>query len=124
MFELSKRSGYLVHNLYSQIEVQTFFAWLAILGFLPLIVRATMTGALSVKLAVALTLLMVVAVAIGVKKFVFKIVVPVAGVVILASQYANGDTQTFWANISALLTLSLVLLGFYFIISGFFRSKR
>jgi hypothetical protein len=115
---------YWIHNFLLHVEVQTIFAWLAILGFLPLIVRATMAGTLSVELAVLLTLLMVVAVCIGVKKFVFKVAVPIAGVVILSAQYAHGDTQTFWANLSALLTLSLVLLGFYFIISGLFRSKR
>jgi hypothetical protein len=104
--------------------MQTLFAWLAILGFLPLIIRAAVNGTLSIKLAVILMFLMVIAVCIGVKKFVFKIVVPVVAVVIFSAQYANGDTKTLWANLSALLTLSLVLLGFYFIISGFFRSRN
>jgi hypothetical protein len=67
--------------------------------------------------------LMVVAVCIGVKKFIFRIVVPAVAAVIFCAQYANGDTKTFWANLSALLTLSLVLLGFYFIIKGFFSTK-
>ncbi|MBI4658924.1 MAG: hypothetical protein HY735_08780 [Verrucomicrobia bacterium] len=107
--------------------MQTLFAWLAILGFLPLILRAAMNGTLSVEWAAILTLLMVVAVCIGVKKFVFKVVVPIAAVVLLAAQYANGDTKTFGANLSALFTLSLVLLGFYIMLRGVFGptgSKR
>lgn len=86
-----------------------------------------MNGTLSVEWAAILTLLMVVAVCIGVKKFVFKVVVPIAAVVLLAAQYANGDTKTFGANLSALFTLSLVLLGFYIMLRGVFGptgSKR
>lgn len=107
--------------------MQTLFAWLAILGFLPLILRAAMNGTLSVEWAAILLILLVVAVRIGVKKFVFKVVVPIAAVVILAAQYAKGDTKTFGANLSALLALSLALLGFYIMLRGVFptnRSKR
>jgi uncharacterized membrane protein YfbV (UPF0208 family) len=107
--------------------MQTIFAWLAILGFLPLILRAAMNGALSPEWAAVLMLLMVVAVCIGVKKFVFKVVVPIAAVVLLAAQYSNGDTKTFGAILSALFTLSLMLLGFYIMLRGVFvahRSKR
>lgn len=104
--------------------MRTFFAWLAILGFLPPIVRAAMIGTLSVPASAGLMFLMVVAVAVGVKKFLLKVVLPVAGVSILAAQYANGDTHTFWSICCGILTLSLVMLGFYLMISGLFRSKR
>ena len=46
--------------------MQTLFAWLAILGFLPLILRAAMNGTISVEWAAILMLVMVVAVCIGV----------------------------------------------------------
>jgi len=82
-----------------------------------------MNGTLSVEWAGLLMLLMVVAVCMGVKKFVFKVVVPVAAVIIFAAQYANGDKKTFEANLSALLALSLALLGFYIMLRGFFGNK-
>jgi hypothetical protein len=108
-------------------RVQTIFAWLAILGFLPLILRAAMGGTLSAERAAILMLLMVVALCIGVKRFASKVIVPIAGVVLLAAQYSHGDTKTFGANLSALLTLSLMLLGFYIMLGGALgrrRSKR
>ena len=111
----------------SQKSAQTLFAWLAILGFLPLLLRAAANGNLSLHLVAVLMLLLVVAVYIGVRKFVFKVVVPIAGVVLLAAQYSNGDTKTFTAILSGLLTLSLMLLGFFIMLRGAFgpyRSKR
>ena len=59
--------------------VRTIFAYLVILGFLPLIIRATANGTLSLNLAVVLAILLVVAVCFGVEKFIFMVGVPIAG---------------------------------------------
>jgi hypothetical protein len=104
--------------------MQTFFAWLTILGLLPLILRAAMTGTLSPELAAILMLVLVVAVCIGVRKFIFKVVLPIGAVVILAAQYSNGDTKTFGANLSMLLALSIALLGFYIMLRGIIGPNR
>lgn len=86
-----------------------------------------MNGTLSVEWAAILMLVMVVAVCVGVKRFVFKVVAPISAVVILAAQYSHGDTKTFGANLSALFALSVALLGFYIMLRGVFgphRSRR
>jgi hypothetical protein len=104
--------------------MHTLFAFLAILGFLPLILRAALAGTISLNAAAVLMILMVLATLLGVKRFIFKVVMPVVGVALFAAQYANGDTHNFWAILSALLTLALTLLGFYIMLGGLFRTKR
>jgi general stress protein CsbA len=104
--------------------VQPLLAWLTFLGYLPLIIRGMVNGTLSPEVAAILLLVIVVAVRAGVKKFYSKIVVPIVGVVLFASQYSKGDTNSFWAILSAVFTLSLIMLGFYIMISGFFRTKH
>ena len=104
--------------------MQTILAWLAIVGFLPLILRAAMNGTLSPQWAAILMLILVVAVCIGVRRFVFRVVVPIAAVVLLAAQYSNGDTKTFGANLSMLLALSIALLGFYIMSKGILAPNR
>jgi general stress protein CsbA len=102
--------------------MQTFLAWLAFLGFLPLIVRAMAKGTLSPGIAAVLALVVVVAVRVGVRRFYSRVVLPIVGVVLAAAQYSHGDTDSFWAILSGLLTMSLMMLGFYLMIAGFFRG--
>lgn len=103
--------------------MQTFLAWLAFLGFLPLIVKATAKGTLSPGAAAVLAVVIVVAVrVVGVRRFYSRVVLPVVGVVLVAAQYSHGDMDSFWAILSGLLTLSLMMVGFYLMIAGFFRG--
>jgi uncharacterized membrane protein YfbV (UPF0208 family) len=104
--------------------MQTFLAWLAFLGFLPLIVRAMAKGTLSPGAAAVLAVVIVVAVRVGVRRFYSRVVLPVVGVVLVAAQYSHGDMDSFWAILSGLLTLSLMMVGFYLMIAGFFRGYR
>lgn len=102
--ETPKRSG----------PMRPLLAWLAILGALPFVIRAGLNGSLSAEQAAILLVLFVVALALRVR--LSRIVIPVAGVLVLAAQYSHGDPKVFQANLGALLALSLAMLGIYIMI--------
>jgi hypothetical protein len=104
--------------------MQTFLAWLTFLGFLPLILWAMAKGTLSPGWAAILALVMVVAVRVGVRSFCSRVVLPVVGLVLIVNQYSHGDTDSFWSILLGLLTMSLMMLGVYLMIAGFFRTTR
>ncbi|MBI2924306.1 MAG: hypothetical protein HYY24_01225 [Verrucomicrobia bacterium] len=102
--------------------MRIFLAWLAILAALPFVIRAGMNGVLSAEAAAILLLLVVFA--FGFKIKLTRVLLPIAGVVVLAAQYSGGDSRSFKANLGALLAVSLALLGIYIMISPKGPKKR
>jgi len=104
--------------------MQAIFARLGIWDFLLVLVGAAVSGALSPDRESVLILLLMVATCIGARKSVFKVVLPVAAVLLLAAQYSNGDTKTLGTIFSGAFPLSVMILGFYIAQHGAFGTFR
>lgn len=104
--------------------MKTFLAWLAFLGFVPAMILAMGKGSISVGAGVILVILFVVGVRFGIKNLAAKILAPISGVALLASQYSHGDEHEYWAIVKGALTLSVLMFGFYVMIGGLSKKQR
>jgi general stress protein CsbA len=104
--------------------VKTLLVWLAFLGFIPGIILAMAKGTISMEAGVVALLLFVVGIRFGIKNLAAKIAAPIAGVVLLASQFSHGDVHEYWTIFTGVMSLSIVMFGFYVMIGGLSKRGR
>lgn len=96
--------------------MQFLLIFVSILGLLPVLVRWTVQGKISVQTAAILAVLLVFLLAIGSRAF---------RVMAFGLQYAdNGTWQSFWGVISTLLPLGVALFGIHIVFGALRANKK